>query len=192
MRRQVMMAGCGGMLFSSLGSAAAPARVLKPAEAAAAASFRCEAGIGGGSSGWAARLAIELDGWFAPGLAAGAMLAYTGQALFSETNVVLLGPALAWREALDQRSFFGSATLGYAEGTVTQRSLVSYCSSDECGPSAPTHVSVRGLAASANAGIAWPVGDAQLGTALTLDWIPSSIEAGFAATLSVMIGSPLR
>lgn len=120
------------------------------------------------------------------------MLTYTGQILLNETQVVIVGPALAWRSELDTgRSFFGSATLGYAEGTVTQRSLVSYSLSDDPMPSAPARISVRGLAASANGGVAWAVGDAQIGTALALDWIPSSVEAGFAATLSVMLGAPL-
>jgi hypothetical protein len=192
MRWRMMAVSWSGMLFSSLAPAAPPAHA-KPAQATdSAASFQCEAGLGGGSSGWAARLAVELDYWFLQDLGAGAGIAYTGQVALSETNVVIVGPALAWRSELDQQSFFGSATLGYAEGSVTQRSLLSYCLADECPPRAPTRLSVRGLAGSANAGLAWPVGDAQFGTALTVDWIPSSIEAGFAATVSVMIGSPLR
>jgi hypothetical protein len=192
MRWLMLIVSSSGLSFSSLASAAPPARVLTPAATSSPASFRCEAGLGGGNSGWAARLSAEIDYWFTPDLGVGGVIAYTGQVLFNETNVVIVGPALAWRELIDTPSFFGSATLGYAEGSVTQRSLVSYCLSDECSPKAPTRVSVRGLAASANAGIAWPMGDAQLGTALTVDWIPSSIEAGFATTVSVMVGSPLR
>lgn len=188
----MLLVSSTGLLFSSPASAAPSAASVTPSATSSAASFRGEAGVGGGSSGWAARLALEIDYWFAPGLGAGGVIAYTGQLLLNEANVVIVGPALAWRTELDAtRVFFGSATLGYAEGTVTQRSLISIGLADP-GPQAPPRVPVSGVAASANAGFAWAVGDAQVGTALTLDWIPSSPEAGFATTLGIMIGSPLN
>lgn len=196
MRWQMPVVSSLGILFSSLASAAPPAQARKPVEATpSVASFQFEAGIGGGSSGWAARLAAELDYWFTPNLGVGGLLAYTGQYVFSTTSVAIVGPTLAWRDQLDKSSFFGSAALGYAEGTVTDRSLIPISYSLSGAPPAPREPirsSVRGFAASANAGLAWPVGDAQMGTALAVDWIPSSVEAGFAATLSIMLGTPLN